>query len=191
VLDDAGVWLGCLVFFFYAPLEGFVSVWTTTHLARFDPTPRRANRMLFTFWMAMLASRLLVALVLHGASMKDTLSPWFLVLPALMVAVVFGNLSAVTRPERIGTGLVMLGLFMGPIYPLLVGLLFRTPGGHELPGTTYGLLCACGSVGGLALAPLVGYCARSRSLQVALLIPTLLALILTGAALLFGLRSTA
>lgn len=190
LLEDPGIWLGCLVFFFYAPLEGFVSVWVTTHLAKVGQPPRQIARVLFAFWMAVIFSRLLVAIVQHAAE-RDTVPTAFLVVPALLVAVVLGNLSAVTRPERVGPGLVMLGLFMGPIYPLLVGLLFRTPGGFVMPGTSYGVLCACGSLGGLALSPLVGYCARSRNLQVALLIPMFLALILTGAALLFGLRADA
>jgi hypothetical protein len=191
LLDDMGVWLGCLVFFIYAPLEGFVSVWVSTHLAALGQPPRRASRALFAFWAAMLLSRLLVAIVQHSAALRDTLSPWFLVVPALLVAVVLGNLAAVSRAERIGPGLVLLGLFMGPIYPFLVGLLFRTAGGQAMPGTAFGLLCASGSLGGLALSPLVGYCARSRNLQVALLIPMFLALILTAAALLYSLRAGA
>jgi hypothetical protein len=191
LLEDPGVWLGCLVFFFYAPLEGFVGVWLCTHLATLGEPPRRAGRLLFGFWMALLLSRLLVAVIRHSAGLGDTLSPWFLIPATLLVAVVLGNLAAVTRTERLGWGLVLLGLFMGPIYPFLVGLLFRTPGGQVMPGTAYGLLCASGSVGGLVLSPLVGYCARSRNPQVALLIPTFLALVLTAAALVYSLRTGA
>jgi hypothetical protein len=191
LLEDSGLWLGCLVFFFYAPLEGFVGVWVSTHLATLGAPPRQASRLLFVFWMSMLLSRLLVALIRHSSGLGDTLSPWFLVVPALLAAVVLGNLAAVVRPERLGWGMFLLGLFLGPVYPFLVGLLFRTPGGQAMPGTGYSLLCASGSVGGLLLAPLVGYCARSRNLQVALLIPMFLALILTAAALLFSLRAGA
>jgi hypothetical protein len=188
LLPDAGVWLGCLVFFFYAPLEGFVGVWVCTHLAGLGEPPRRASRLLMAFWMALLLSRLLVAVIRHSAGLGDTLPLWFLVVPTLMVAVVLGNLAAVTRTERLGWGLVLLGLFMGPIYPFLVGLVFRTPGGLSMPATAYSLLCASGSLGGLALSPLVGYCARSRNLQVALLIPMFLGLLLTAAALVMCLR---
>jgi hypothetical protein len=189
LFNDAAVLMGCIVFFIYVPLEGFVSVWTATQLAARGEPPRTASRLLFIFWTGMLFSRLGIAILQHDSGLRDTQPTLFIVLPALFVAVVLGNLAAVSRLERIGPGMFMLGLFMGPLYPMLVGLVFRTPAAHELPGTAYGLLCACGSLGGLALSPLVGYCARSRNQQIALLIPTFLALLLTGAALLFGLRA--
>ena len=189
LLDDSGMWLGCLVFFCYAPLEGFVSIWVSTHLATLGEPPRRANRLLFSFWLTALVSRLLLAVILHSADLRDTLYPPILVTLAFLVAVVLGNLAATSRTEGMAWGLVFLGLFLGPIYPFLVGLLFGTSAGKAMPGTAYGLLCASGSVGGLVLSPLVGFCAHSRNRLVALLIPMFLALILTAAALLFGLRA--
>ncbi len=189
LLEDSGVWLGCLVFFIYAPLEGFVGVWACTHLAARNEPPKRARRVLYWYWGAMLLSRLLLALIQHGAGLRDSLSPWLLVIPSLLAAVILGNLSAATRTQGLGLRLFFLGLFMGPIYPFLVGLLFRTPAGQAMPGTGFGLLCASGSLGGLVLSPLVGYCARHRNLQVALLIPTFLALLLTAAALLYTLKA--
>jgi fucose permease len=188
LLTDTGVWLGCLAFFVYAPLEGFVSVWVSTHLTARDEPPQRTNLLLSVFWGALLFSRLALAVLLHSADLGAAAYPWLLVVPAFLVAVVLGNLSEATRSERPLAGLFFLGLFMGPIYPFLVALLFTAANGKEMPrGTAFGLLFACGSVGTLALAPLVRYCAGSRNLVAARLIPTILALILTAAALLYGL----
>jgi fucose permease len=190
LLHDPLLWLGCLVFFIYAPLEGFVGVWASTHLAALGEPAKRARRALYGFWAGVLLARLVLATVQHTADLRDTLSPWLLVPPAILAAAALGNLAAVPRAQGIGWRLFLLGLFLGPIYPFLVGLLFATPGGRAMPGTGYALLCASGSLGGLVLSPLVGYCARSRNLQVALLIPTFLALILSAVALIFSLNAT-
>jgi hypothetical protein len=201
LIETPGVWLGALVFFFYAPLEGFVSVWVFKYLEYLGESPRRATRLLIGFWAALVLSRLLLAVIQHSTNSPDVpwdhLSPWFVIIPALLVAALLGNLAATTKVGQIGWGLVGLGLLMGPIYPLVIGLVFRkldfSPPDvvaihPAFPGTAFALLSAGGSLGGLVLSPLLGFCARSRSLPVALLIPTMVALLLTGAAVLFGLQ---
>jgi MFS family permease len=196
VQDDA-VWLGALVLFFYAPLEGFVSVWVTKHLEVLGESPRQATNLLIGFWGAMIVSRLVMALIQHSTGLRDHYASWFMIVPALLVAVVLGNLAAMPRVGGIRVGLVLLGAFMGPIYPLVIGLVFRKlavplPDGvmdqTGNPGMAYALLCAGGSVGGFLLAPLVGFCARARSQPIALLIPMFVALLLTAAAVVFSLQ---
>lgn len=196
LVEMPGVWLGAMIFFFYAPLEGFVSVWAVKYLEHIGESPRRATRLMVGFWAALLLSRLALGLIQHSTGFSDDWSPMFLIVPALLIAAVLGNLSAMTKIGQIGPGLFLLGLLMGPIYPLVIGIVFRnldiSPpdlGGIQpgLPGTAFALLSAGGSVGGLVLSPLLGFCARSRSLPVALLIPTLIALLMTGATVLFGL----
>jgi hypothetical protein len=195
LLTDFRLWLACLVFFLYAPLEGFVSVWVCAHQASLGQPPRIASRFLFAFWGSMLLSRLLLAVLLHSTNhwyWFTHLSPWILVLLTVLVAVMLGNLGGMGQSDRADWRMVLLGLCMGPIFPFLVGLvglLYRTSSGQAMPATAYGLVCAGGSVGGLVLAPVVGYCARSRSRQFALVVPIILALILTGAALLFALAT--
>ena len=113
---------------------------------------------------------------------------------ALLAAVVIGNMSGL-RPQYAGKGLLVLGCFLGPLFPLLLGLLFRmlTPPAvsadaaryPEYPGTAFSLLFACGSLGGLALAPLVGVSARERHFHAALRIPLVIAMLLAAATVVF------
>jgi hypothetical protein len=188
LLQNHGVYLAGLVFFCYAPLEAFVSVWTTTYLGSVGQAQHQV-RWLTGFWVAFLLSRLAVALVEHAGYLHDNLSGWFLVGTAWMSAVVIGNLSGATRHNSAAWGLVLLGCFLGPLFPLLAGLLFRQGSAADLPGTAFGILYACGSLGSLALAPLVGLSARSLSIQTALRIPLFIAMLLSAAALLFALAA--
>jgi hypothetical protein len=188
LVQHPGVWLAGLVFFCYAPLEAFVSVWTTTYLASVGQSDRQV-RWLTGFWAAFLLSRLLVALVEHAGYLGDSWSGWFLVGAAWMSAVVIGNLAGATRHNSAAWGLILLGCFLGPLFPLLAGLLFRQSRDVELPGTAFGVLYACGSLGSLALAPLVGLSARAATIQTALRIPLFIACLLSAAALVFVLAA--
>jgi fucose permease len=134
-----------------------------------------------------LVSRLGVGLLQHAGHLGDGWGPWLLVVPALLAAVVLGNLAGTVNPANARLGLMLLGLFLGPIFPTLLGMVFRTPGLHEAQGTAYGVLFAGGSVGTLVLAPLIGAAVRRGAPQAALRVPMLLALVLTAAALLFSL----
>jgi fucose permease len=193
LLRNPGVWLGGLVVFFYAPLEGFVSVWTVSYLANnTEPgsPPERSLSLqvnwLARFWAAFLTARLLIAFVEHAGYLGDEWADWFLVVTAFLAAAALGNLAGSFRPKHAVKALTVLGFFLGPVFPLLVGLFFRLGVVGQWPGTSFGLLFASGSVGSLVLAPLVRLSARSRNIQVALMIiPLLLALILTATALLF------
>ena len=68
LLSDGNLWLVGLVFFFYAPLEGSVSVWATTQLTDLGQGERGAVWILSAFWGAFLASRLLTAMLFHWAA---------------------------------------------------------------------------------------------------------------------------
>jgi fucose permease len=186
LLGHEHIWLAGLVFFFYAPLEGAISIWTTTYLTDLGHGERRAAWLLSGFWTMFLTSRLLTAFLLH----TRVISPgWMLVLPALLAAVVLGNLSGTAVRGHARVGLLALGFLLGPIFPTLVGLVFsRFP--YEM-GTAYGGVFAIGSAGSVLLAPLIGASARRGTVQTALRIPMLLALLLTACALVFALLQQA
>jgi hypothetical protein len=184
LVEDPSMWLAALVFFCYSPLEAFVSVWTTTLLISMGE-PQRQVRWLAGFWSAFLLSRLAFAFIEHAGYLHDDWASWFLFGSALMSAVVIGNLSGAFRAHQAGMGLVILGCFLGPLFPFLAGRLFSLESTRDVPGTAFGLLYGCGSLGSLALAPLVGLSASARSIQAALRIPLFIALVLAAATLLF------
>jgi fucose permease len=187
---DKALWLAAVVFFLYAPLEAAVNVWTTTYLTDLGQSERKAAWVLTGFWAAFLASRLVAALALHhwpglGRGWDFVL----LVLPALLVAVVLGNLAGTASGAAAGRGTLLLGFLLGPIFPTLVGALFQRLNDEKVYGfgTAYGALFAVGSLGSLVLAPLIGARATRRSVQTALRIPMVIAIGLTLAALVFAL----
>ena len=189
---DKALWLAAAVFFLYAPLEAAINVWTTTYLTDLGQSERRAAWVLTGFWAAFLASRLAAALALHhwprlGHGWDFVL----IVLPALLVAVVLGNLAGTASGAAAGRGTLLLGFLLGPIFPTLVGSLFQQLNDAKPPvygfGTAYGTLFAVGSLGSLVLAPLIGARATRRSVQTALRIPMVIAIGLTLAALVFAL----
>src|SRR5262245_35235031 len=184
LFSNPRLWAAVLVMFFYAPLEGFVSVWTATYLQHVGQ-PQRQGNWLAGFWVMVLISRALVAIIIHGAEWIYFQS-WVLVVAAVLVAAILGNMSGMLGWRSALGLLLMLGFFLGPLYPGLVGMVLRSETGRSWPATAFALLHVGGSVGSLALAPLVRYCARTR-ISVGLRIPMVLAMVMALTMLLFAL----
>lgn len=182
LLNDPSLWLAGLVFLFYAPLESSISTWTTTYLIEKGTTEASAAWLLTAFWTSFMLSRLFIAVL----NLEPLWTPGlFLVLPSLLTAVIIGNMSGTASPGSAKMGLLMVGFTLGPIFPTLIGMVFRQF--NEARGTAYGAVFAIGSMGSLILSPLIGAFANRRSLQQALRIPMVVALALTAATLVFAL----
>jgi fucose permease len=188
LLREPGLWMAALVLFFYAPLEGFVSVWATTYLKNAGEGERQTTNWLGGFWAMVLLSRALAGIIMHSTELVSY-SPWVLVFFAVLVAAILGNMSAMIRGQSALALLLMLGFFVGPVYPSLVGMVLAMPGGSNWPATAFASLHVAGSLGGLVLAPLVSYCARAN-ISVGLRIPMFLALVMAVVALLFAILAT-
>jgi len=184
VLSDAKVWLAGLVFFLYGPLEFAVGTWATTYLIDHGYSDRRAARLLSGFWLTFLAGRLLTAYLEDKNFIGEAAEAALIPLLGIAAAVTLGNLVSAPATKKTGVGLLVLGLILGPIFPTLVGMVLKL--GHP-PGTAYGMMFAIGSLGSLLLAPLIGLYARGRSVQLALRIPLMLALMMAAAAVVLGL----
>jgi fucose permease len=100
--------------------------------------------------------------------------------------VVLGNLSGTRNRATAAWGLLAVGALFGPIFPTLVGTLFRA---FDEPqqGTAYGAMFAFGTTGSLILPPVIGAYARRTSVRKALRIPTVVALLLASSALVLAL----
>ncbi len=188
LLTNGDLWLIGVVFLFYAPLESSISVWTTTYLTDLGQGEGSASWMLSAFWTAFLASRLLTAMLLHYEAAGE-LEVWILIIAGTVAAIALGNLIGTGNKTAARLSLALLGFVLGPIFPSLVGLLFRIEP-KPPTGTAYGLVYALGSLGSLALAPLIGARARRTNLQGALAIPLVLAMGLTVVALVILLTAT-
>ena len=185
LLLEPMLWLAGLVFFLYAPLEGCLHTWGTSYLQNMGHDERGAERTLVGFWCAFLAGRLAAAFLQHWRVLPASWDPWVVVVLALFATVVLANLAGTVRRNSAAHGLLFLGFFLGPIFPTLVGFLFRIYG--NTPGTAFGVMFAIGSAGSLFLAPLISARSRRGSGQTALRIPLALALLLLIVSLFFGL----
>jgi len=179
LLTDGDLWMIGIVFLLYAPLEASLSVWATTYLTDRGEEQSGAAWVLSAFWGAFLASRLLTALLLYHAA-APALELWLLVIAGGLAAAVIGNLIGTAHMRVARFWLILLGFVLGPVFPTLVSLAFRIA--PTAPGTAYGFVFALGSLGSLALAPLVGARARRATVQGALYIPMMLALAACAAA---------
>jgi fucose permease len=185
VLLDPVVLTAALVFFFYAPLEGSITHWASQYLVNQGHDERSALWYVTGFWSAFLTSRLLAAFLQHRRWLPPSWDAPTIVILAILAAAVIGNLIGTIRRRTSTTGIVLLGFLFGPIFPTLVGILFRQE--REQQGTAYGMMFALGSVGSLVLTPLISALARRTTVRSALWIPLLLALLLMSVSVVLAL----
>lgn len=181
------VWLAGLVFFLYGPVEFCVGTWATTFLTDQGFRPSRAAWLLSGFWLTFFAARLALAYLEAQDVLPKHNEPWVIALMALLAAVALGNLAGAASQGNAAVGLLVLGAFLGTIFPTLIGVVFQAPALADHRGTAFGLVFAIGSVGSLVTAPLVGASARRSSVQQSFRILMLLALMLAAAGLVLGL----
>jgi len=186
--NDLVLWVGGLCFLLYGPLENVIVTWASDYLAEIGFAERRANWLLSGFWLAFLGARLLTGLVLERGLLPPQADPWLILVLALAAGIALGNLAGATTRPGAAWGILLVGLFLGPIFPTLAGVLFRHfP--HE-PGIALGTAFSLGALGSLILVPVIGAYGRRSSIRRALQIPAVTALALTGAALVLALLAT-
>jgi fucose permease len=183
VLRSPTLWLAGLALLLYAPLEGSLGAWATQYLTDRGFRERKAAWLLSGFWLMFLAARLVTALLQERNSLFT--GAWLMVALALAAAVFLGNMAGARTGFGGAVGLLLVGACFGPIFPTLVGMLFvRFP--HER-GTAFGAMFAIGAVGNLLLPSLIGAYARRTTVQRAMTIPMVMALLLALVTLIFGL----
>jgi fucose permease len=186
------LWLAALVFLFYGPLEGALATWGKTYLVELGQRERRAAFLVSGFWLTFLGARFLTALALQSELFGVNAEAWMILLLTLLAAIVLGNLAGMHGPTVGGLGLLLMGALLGPIFPTLVGMLFKvfnrgdasTPAEH---GIAYGGMFAIGATGSLAISSLVNRAALRSSVRTAFRPLAVTALLLAGAVLLLGL----
>jgi hypothetical protein len=191
LMPQVSTWFACAVYAFYAPLEAAISSWADKYLTDSTPSEGRASRLLFGFWAAFIGSRVLVGALLYSEYIRAEWEGWVLVVPPLLAAVVLGNMSGTVGTERARLGLLLLGLCLGPIAPMLFGMLLLRPdlSAARNQATAMGLVFAAGSLGSLLFLPVLALANRSKTPQTALRVLMLTALVLSGSALFFVLQA--
>ena len=185
-MSNHKIWLAGFAFAVYAPIEFCLSTWATTYLTDLGFRRGRAVGLLSGFWFTFLTGRVVMAALEYGGAMQRNTVPWLMLFLALTMTVVLGNLIGAASRSRGASGLLLLGLVLGPIFPMLVGLVFESVNDSQR-GSAYGAMFAIGSMGSFVLAPLIGLQAKRRTVQQALKVPLILSLILVCASLVLAL----
>jgi fucose permease len=180
VLSDPNLWLISLAFLLYSPLEGSLGSWSSTYLTQMGYSERRAGLLVDGFWWTFIGSRLGAA-CLEYRYVRDA-EPWIIITLACLAAVAVGGLAGTHHRAHAILWVLLVALAMGPIFPNLVGILYRHFSEGEI-GTAYGTSFMVGSAGSLLLPPIMSTYARRTSIRTALRLPTLLSLLLAGGGL--------
>jgi fucose permease len=145
---------------------------------------RRAAGLVTGFWVIFMASRLLAAYGLH--SINHDAEPWVLLVLAILAAVALGNLVSSHHRHQGGWGLLLMAAVLGPIFPTLIGIIYKNFDESEV-GTAYGAMYAIGGLGSLCFPSVMIAYARQTSIRTALRFPTILAVLLAGTSLVLAL----
>jgi fucose permease len=185
VFQDPILWVGGLIALLIVPLEAALATWVATNLETLGYRPRAAGWLLAGFWTALLGARLLSGILLGSASWSAGKQVWLLVGLGLALAIALGNLAGAVGRTSIGLGVLFVGLFSGPIYPTLVGVLVTRHA--DEPATTFATVQALGALGILTMTPIGAYFGRHTTVQHALGVPLVAGLLLSAAGLVMSL----
>ena len=185
VFQHPTVWVAGVAALFYLPVERAMARWTTEQLPQQGYAPRGAALLLGAFWVAFFAGRALAALaILGGRIVPAGREPWFLFLLAICVAVGIGNLAGAGPRSSLGVGVVLVGLFSGPIYPTILGSVVQQF--PQEPGTAFGITAAVAAFGGVLLQPLAQRDARAGGIGRLMRVPVVSALLVAAAVLVWA-----
>ena len=135
-LNDLVLWVGGFCFLLYGPLENLIVTWAGVYLAEMGFAERRATWLQSGFWLAFLGARLLTGFLLERGLLPGPVQPWFILVLALAAGIALGNLAGATTRTGAAWGVLLVGLFLGPIFPTLAGVLYSpiSPGTGHGPG---------------------------------------------------------
>lgn len=178
LLGNLVTWLAALTLFCYIGLEVSMATWITTYASQLGAGEVSASRTLSLFFVAMMLSRLTFGLQDQVTHMDLTpVGGYVLVAGALLAAVA---ITILMRTRELGVArwaVVLAGAVFGPIFPTTVGVTFQ----HFDPsqwGTLFGVIFAVGLVGASILPAWIGKMAKGKTVQEALNILRLAAILL-------------
>lgn len=173
VLTHPGVILGGLALFCYISLEATLGGFITTYLTGLKYDAAKANTILSFFWIAIMLSRLITALVVMAY--LSGITPFYVPLLAVVAAVALFVMAATTEAGVGAAAVLLAGFVMGPMFPTLVGVTFSKTGASS---EVFGMIFAIGLLGGIFTPGIVGNLSAGGNIRKGLQILGLLAIIL-------------
>lgn len=182
------VWIAGVVFMLYSPLEAWLGTFVGRYLTDLGYTPRRSALLLAGVWLTFLASRLVTALLQQQEVLSPFSDPWLIWMLALPAAIALGNLAGTHSRGNAAVALLLMGAFLGPIFPTLVGFVMTSFDPRQ-QGIAFGTMYALGAAGSCLMAPLLSP-TRTIALRIPLYVLIGIALALIGTGLTLALTQT-
>jgi hypothetical protein len=139
-LSSPAFWLAAAIILLYFPVEAFVSRWTAGYLKDLGYAQWRP-----AFWALFLFSRFLT-----GQFIVPGYELWLVLVLILLAAITLGNLAG-AYGQSSARGLLLLGGWLGPILPCLLGTVISLSGPSA--GVAVGTAYAVGGASTLVLLP--------------------------------------
>jgi len=177
LLTNSAVIVGGLALLFYISLEVSMAGWITTYLKSHNFEDARCSSILSTFWIALLAARLLAGLLVLNILIPQPGHPWAIVVLSVLAAVAIIAMMATRSRAVAAAGVICAGFFFGPLFPTTVGVTFA----HfepQLWGRVFGPIFAIGLIGGTIVPAAIGYYSKGKSIQKSLTILVVAAVLL-------------
>jgi len=181
LLSHPAVLVGGAALFCYIALESSMAGFITTYLKSHALSDKSASLILSTFWIGLMAARLITAIWLAGVDPA-------MIVPALAIVAVIAIAMMVYAPSpAVGIlGTILAGFSFGPIFPTLVGVCFTKTDAiaNGTGGSVFGLIFAIGLSGGIIVPMLIGKFAASlsirQSMKIALVVAVALVFVSAG-----------
>jgi fucose permease len=153
LLGNPLLWLAAAMFLCYGPIESWLGTAAPRYLEESGYPRGRVPLFLVQVWLLFLAGRWLTAYLLHQEVLGPVSDVWLLSILAVWAVIALGNLAGTHTEAGATWGLRFLAASLGPIFPTLIGIVFKLtdPQAH---GMAFGVVFAAGTAGNLALAPL-------------------------------------
>ncbi len=179
------LWIACLALLLYGTLERMIAAWAAPFLRSVGHDERGAKRLTAGFWIAFVAARLTTGFAVQQGHWRPGGDVSVLVALVLLAGFALGNLAGTASRSSAAGGLLIVGFCLGPVVPTLIGLAFaRLPAER---GLACGALLSAQALGGVLMFPVLEGRANRAAAQRALRWPTVAALALAAAVLVFGL----
>jgi MFS family permease len=158
-LGSPELWLVGCFFLLCLPLEATLTGSANDYMLRTGHGPALASALAAGFLVAFLLTRLGTGILMGQTEFVfEDPEPWAVLLLALFLAIVLGNMTTTDRPRGAALGLLLAGATLAPMLPLVLGLTLRLFPSSR--GTACGAVWAVGLLGEMLLLPVFRKYAR-------------------------------
>jgi fucose permease len=159
LLANPAIVIAGLALFCYVGLEVSMGGWISTYAANQGFAARGANMVLSSFWIGLMAARLVATVAVTPEN-----GIWTVSVLALAAAVILGLMMATNSKPYAAILVFLVGLCFGPVFPTVVGVTFARID-PAVYGSAFGIIFAVGLLGGSTLPAAIGMYSRGKPVK--------------------------